>query len=263
MDAAAPAASPRSSCRAPGCSGIFAGLALLSQQYDWAERRVEPVRLRALKALRRASRPGRGSSPPASARWSLAACGVLWIMKPPAPGWWPLSETWWLPGGIWTGVTQVASAFIALGADRLQLPPLPRQPRRGRGARREIEERGRAARRRRGPLIAGPAAPWDIVPASRAIGAVVARFVHTEEVTGSNPVSPTRTRRGPDQRRRWSGPSSSGAASRRRRRRSTPAAPGTRAAPRARPAGTASPGRRPRRLRGTRRRGRVRSARSR
>src|SRR5215211_1920457 len=26
----------------------------------------------------------------------------------------------------------------------------------------------------------------------RAIGAVVARFVHTEEVTGSNPVSPTR-----------------------------------------------------------------------
>src|SRR5262249_13638757 len=28
--------------------------------------------------------------------------------------------------------------------------------------------------------------------ASRAIGAVVARFVHTEEVTGSNPVSPTK-----------------------------------------------------------------------
>src|SRR3712207_7918956 len=27
--------------------------------------------------------------------------------------------------------------------------------------------------------------------ARRAIGAVVARFVHTEEVTGSNPVSPT------------------------------------------------------------------------
>ena len=32
----------------PGLLGIFAGLALLSQQYDWAERRVEPVRLRAL-----------------------------------------------------------------------------------------------------------------------------------------------------------------------------------------------------------------------
>ena len=28
---------------------------------------------------------------------------------------------------------------------------------------------------------------------ARAIGAAVARFVHTEEVTGSNPVSPTQT----------------------------------------------------------------------
>ena len=34
----------------PGLLGIFAGLALLSQQYEWAERRVEPVRLRALLA---------------------------------------------------------------------------------------------------------------------------------------------------------------------------------------------------------------------
>ena len=30
----------------------------------------------------------------------------------------------------------------------------------------------------------------------RAIGAVVARFVHTEEVTGSNPVSPTKSETG-------------------------------------------------------------------
>ena len=29
-----------------------------------------------------------------------------------------------------------------------------------------------------------------------AIGAVVARFVHTEEVTGSNPVSPTKLETG-------------------------------------------------------------------
>ena len=44
----------------------------------------------------------------------LAACGVLWIMKPPAPGWWPLSETWWLPGGMWTGLTQIVSGVIAV-----------------------------------------------------------------------------------------------------------------------------------------------------
>ena len=34
----------------PGLLGVFAGLALLSQQYEWAERFTEPVKLRALKA---------------------------------------------------------------------------------------------------------------------------------------------------------------------------------------------------------------------
>ena len=41
--------------------------------------------------------------------------GVLWIWSPPAPGWWPLDDKWWLIGGWQTGVTQVASGFIALG----------------------------------------------------------------------------------------------------------------------------------------------------
>jgi hypothetical protein len=98
----------------PGLLGIFAGLALLSQQYDWAERRVEPVRLRAL----RGAAEGVATWPRITASSlgvaALAACGVLWIVKPRSPSWWPLSDAWWLPGGIWTGVTQVASAFIAL-----------------------------------------------------------------------------------------------------------------------------------------------------
>ena len=34
----------------PGLLGLFAGLALLSQQYEWAERRVEPIKEKALKA---------------------------------------------------------------------------------------------------------------------------------------------------------------------------------------------------------------------
>jgi hypothetical protein len=38
---------------------------------------------------------------------------------------------------------------------------------------------------------------WGVAQAAlRAIGAVVARFVHTEEVTGSNPVSPTKSETG-------------------------------------------------------------------
>ena len=114
----------------PGLLGIFAGLALLSQQYDWAERRVEPVKLRALRGAAEGVETWPRIVVSLLGCVALAGCGVLWILKPPAPSWWPLAESWWLPGGLWTGIT-------------------------------------------------------------RAIGAVVARFVHTEEVTGSNPVSPT------------------------------------------------------------------------
>jgi hypothetical protein len=98
----------------PGLLGIFAGLALLSQQYDWAERRVEPVRLRALKGAAEGVETWPRIIASCLGALVLAGCGVLWIMKPPSPDWWPLSDAWWLPGGIWTGVTQVLSAIIAL-----------------------------------------------------------------------------------------------------------------------------------------------------
>jgi hypothetical protein len=99
----------------PGLLGIFAGLALLSQQYDWAEKRVEPVRLRAMLGAAEGVETWPRIIASCLGAVVLGACGVLWIIKPPAPEWWPVSETWWLPGGIWTGVTQVASAFIAVG----------------------------------------------------------------------------------------------------------------------------------------------------
>ena len=51
---------------------------------------------------------------------------------------------------------------------------------------------------------------WDIVGVAHAalgaIGAVVARFVHTEEVTGSNPVSPTKSETGSGLPNHRSGP---------------------------------------------------------
>ena len=98
----------------PGLLGIFAGLALLSQQYDWAERRVEPVRLRALLGAAEGVETWPRIIASCLGTVVLAGLGVLWIMKPPAPDWWSLPESWWLPGGVWTGVTQVASAGIAI-----------------------------------------------------------------------------------------------------------------------------------------------------
>lgn len=98
----------------PGLLGIFAGLALLSQQYDWAERRVEPVRVRALRGAAEGVETWPRIVASVLGAGLLVAFGVLWILSPPAPSWWPLAESWWLPGGIWTGVTQIASGIIAL-----------------------------------------------------------------------------------------------------------------------------------------------------
>lgn len=99
----------------PGLLGVFAGLALLSRQYDWADRRVEPVRLRALRSAAEGVETWPRVVLSCLASLALAGAGALWIMDPPVPGWWPLPDLLWLPGGIWTGVTQVGSAIFALG----------------------------------------------------------------------------------------------------------------------------------------------------
>ena len=55
------------------------------------------------------------------------------------------------------------------------------------------------------PRIVRPPQGPDEPSSIGAIGAVVARFVHTEEVTGSNPVSPTEEQSESDGRPRRSG----------------------------------------------------------
>lgn len=99
----------------PGLLMLFAGVVVLSQQYEWAERRVEPLKKRALQA----AEDGVATWPRIIVSTSIAlllvGLGVLWIWGPPAPGWWPLSESWWLVGGDATGITQVLSGLIAIG----------------------------------------------------------------------------------------------------------------------------------------------------
>lgn len=98
----------------PGLILMFAGLAVLSQQYTWAERWVEPVRLRALKGAAQGVETWPRIVLSALFSLGLIGCGVLWIAQPDAPSWWPVDDGWWLPGGLWTGITQIGSGLLAL-----------------------------------------------------------------------------------------------------------------------------------------------------
>lgn len=98
----------------PGLLMIFAALAILSQQYEWAERRLEPVKYRALKGAAESVETTPRIVASSLGALVLAVAGVVWIAGPETPGWWPLAESWWLPGGVATGVTQIASALIAV-----------------------------------------------------------------------------------------------------------------------------------------------------
>jgi hypothetical protein len=99
----------------PGLLLLFAGLFVLSQQYDWAEKRVEPVKKRALKAAEEGVETWPRIVLSCAIALVLIGCGVVWIWNPPAPGWWPVDDTWWLIGGAGTGITQIVSGLIGLG----------------------------------------------------------------------------------------------------------------------------------------------------
>jgi len=98
----------------PGLLLMFAGLAVLSQQYEWADRAVEPVRLRALRGAAESVETWPRIAASTLFSVGLAGCGVLWIVQPDVPSWWPISDGWWLPGGLWTGITQIISGILAL-----------------------------------------------------------------------------------------------------------------------------------------------------
>lgn len=98
----------------PGLLLLFGGLALLSQRYEWARRRVEPVKDAALRTAAQGVQTWpRVALSLLGVVW-LAGLGVVWGLGPPAPDWWPLRESWWLLGGWGTGATLIFSAAIAL-----------------------------------------------------------------------------------------------------------------------------------------------------
>jgi uncharacterized protein (TIGR02611 family) len=98
----------------PGLLMLAGGLAILSQQYEWAERRMRPVEMRAKKAAADGVQTVPRIVMSTLFALGLVALGVLWIVRPEVPGWWPVRDSWWLIGGWPTGVTLAASGVIAL-----------------------------------------------------------------------------------------------------------------------------------------------------
>lgn len=97
----------------PGLLLIFAGMALLSQQYTWAEKRVDYVKHKAMltaaegvETIPRVIMSGLGAL-------GLIGFGVIWTLQPEVPGWWPMSHKFWLPGGLTAGITLIVSGIIA------------------------------------------------------------------------------------------------------------------------------------------------------
>jgi uncharacterized protein (TIGR02611 family) len=99
----------------PGLLLTFSGLAILSTQYTWARRVMEPVRIKAWRGAAEGVETPLRIALSTVAALTVTAVGILWLLDPPAPGWWPLREEWWLFGGPAVGITLVASSIVGLG----------------------------------------------------------------------------------------------------------------------------------------------------
>lgn len=99
----------------PGLLLTFAGLGILSTQHRWARRMMHPVRVKAWRGAAEGVQTLPRIVLSSLGALTLLGLGVLWLVQPAAPGWWPLAQMWWLFGGVSVGVTLTVSAVIALG----------------------------------------------------------------------------------------------------------------------------------------------------
>jgi hypothetical protein len=99
----------------PGLLMMAGGIVLLSQQYEWAERRVEPIKREAMRGAAKSVETWPRIIATSLMVLIIAAAGVLWYVGPDVPGWWPLGDRWWLPGGKATSISQFGSAALAAG----------------------------------------------------------------------------------------------------------------------------------------------------
>lgn len=99
----------------PGAMIILLAMIVLATQYEWAERRLDSVKEWALKGAADTVKSWpRIFASLFGVAW-LVGFGILWCVRPAAPDWWPLRESWWLIGGWGTGATLIFSGLVAFG----------------------------------------------------------------------------------------------------------------------------------------------------
>jgi uncharacterized protein (TIGR02611 family) len=97
----------------PGLLIVLLGVLILSTQFEWAERRVEQVKEAALRGAADSVKSWpRIVLSTLGVAW-LLGFGILWIVRPAAPSWWPIDDSWWLVGGVATGATLLVSGLVA------------------------------------------------------------------------------------------------------------------------------------------------------
>ncbi len=97
----------------PGMLALFAGMAMLATQYEWAERGLAPVRRAALRGAADSVKTRLRILLSVVGVCLLIGLGVYWGISAAAPAWWPVDDKWWLVGGWGTGATLIGSGVIA------------------------------------------------------------------------------------------------------------------------------------------------------
>jgi uncharacterized protein (TIGR02611 family) len=97
----------------PGLLLLLLGLVVLSQEYDWAERRVEPVKEKAFDVARQGVSTYPRILLSALGALAVVGAGIFWGIDPPIPTAGPLGPH--LPFGGWaTGSSIIISGMIAM-----------------------------------------------------------------------------------------------------------------------------------------------------
>jgi hypothetical protein len=97
----------------PGLLLMVAGLVILSQEYPWAERRVEPIKVKAFEVAATGVRTWPRILGSLLCSLAVVAAGVLWWVDPEIPEVWIFGPE--LPLGGWaTGLSIVISGLVAI-----------------------------------------------------------------------------------------------------------------------------------------------------